>query len=185
MLTNPLLSIQATQDLIKSLHETSLMLQERMVINEHQQQHQTTRHRMVFDEPLVSRPRQFVRSPSKRGVRVSARFKRMTPSPAKMSPSCRKGIRGIKPAAPSPLTSPSQNMTFEKSPGVKRGPDASTADPNLTGSPTKKLRDNDSGVKDSGITSGSGEGVSAPPSKPRRRSDIARRLLASNYKLKV
>jgi hypothetical protein len=73
-----------------------------------------------FDTARSSSAAYFVRSPSKRGVRVSARFKRMTASPTKFLSPCRKGIKGLRIAAPSPLAgpSPSQNVTFEKSPNL-------------------------------------------------------------------
>ena len=122
-----------------------------------------------------SRPAYFVRSPTKRGPRVSARFKRMSPSPSKLISPCRKGIKGLRVAAPSPLAtgeSPSQNMTFEKSPGtaLKRAVDNPA---NELESPTKKscVEDNDSG---NGTATKEEEEETKP--KPRRRSDIARRV---------
>ena len=119
-----------------------------------------------------SRASYMVRSPTKRGPRVSARFKRMSPSPSKLISPCRKGIKGLRVAAPSPLAagaSPSQNVTFEKSPGtgLKRAADLEAE------SPSKKscLDDNDSG-------NGTATKVEEeePKARPRRRSDIARRV---------
>ncbi|KAL5266297.1 hypothetical protein ACHWQZ_G003650 [Mnemiopsis leidyi] len=190
---------QVTHELIRSLHETSLMLQERMAMSEMEvsrkrlfedfsinsrssARHETysaessrPRYSQQFDQQR-SRPAYFVRSPTKRGPRVSARFKRMSPSPSKLISPCRKGIKGLRVAAPSPLAtgeSPSQNMTFEKSPGtaLKRTVDNP---PSELESPTKKtcLEDNDSG--NGTATKEEEEEVNKP--KPRRRSDIARRV---------
>ena len=162
----------------------------------------------------------FVRSPSKRGVRVSARFKRMSPSPTKFISPCRKGIRNLRVAAPSPLAvsiaadpahqSPSQNVTFEQSPGtgLKRSSE------NEGQSPTKKkCSEKTPTTKSSSVTMETSNETSCPGSenykestldsglatsreassigsenvketmkeevvaaKPRRRSDIARRV---------
>ncbi|XP_063684941.1 uncharacterized protein LOC134819101 isoform X2 [Bolinopsis microptera] len=184
---------QATHELIRSLHETSLMLQDRMAMSEIDM----SRKRLFDDFSISSRssvrndtystetkprysqkfePRSrasyIVRSPTKRGPRVSARFKRMSPSPSKLISPCRKGIKGLRVAAPSPLAagaSPSQNVTFEKSPGtgLKRAADIEPE------SPSKKscLDDNDSG-------NGTATKVEEeePKVRPRRRSDIARRV---------
>ena len=121
-----------------------------------------------------SRPAYIVRSPTKRGPRVSARFKRMSPSPGKLVSPCRKGIKGLRVAAPSPLatgSSPSQNVTFEKSPGtaLKRAVN------NETDSPSKKscVEENDSG---NGTATRLEDEEEQPKQRPRRRSDIARRV---------
>ena len=165
---------QATQDLIRSLHETSLLLQERMAISEMEsyRKHQEKLSR-------AQHYKGFARSPSKRGPRVSARFKRMSASPTKFTSPCRKGIKGLRIAAPSPLiegTSPSQNMSFEASPGagLKR-----SAPPDDT-SPSKKNCVDEETVNDENKNpeishDKSGTSEQSANKKP-RRSELARRV---------
>ena len=213
-------NFQATHDLIKSLHETSLMLQDRMALSEME----TQRKRLFQDytRPTSSRSRRsetvsadsrmselqsgarasFVRSPTKRGVRVSARFKRMTPSPAKFISPCRKGIRGLRIALPSPLASghsPSQNVTFDQSPGttLKRSSESGAQSPTKktctesaekadekgacpdekSASPENyKESSRDSGHATSKEDSDAASKEGSAKVKPRRRSDIAKRV---------
>ena len=135
-----------------------MMLQDRMVRSEHSnykkrefdeilarpaarqslgQPRQAPRQSIAPPRQSIAPPRQsgnFNRSPSKR-VRVSGRFKRMSPSPSKLISPCRRGIGKLRIQAKSPLTaeSPGAIVALDQSPlssGAKRSPAPILATPN-------------------------------------------------------
>jgi len=212
-----------TDDLIRTLHETSMMLQERMVRSEH-----TTYQKSQFDEIIsatrpatrqsiapttrqsiaqpvrqsmaaphrtqginqprqsIAQPRQsgnFTRSPAKR-VRVSGRFKRMSPSPSKLLSPCRRGIGKlrIQPKSPLAAESPSRIVALDQSPlssGAKRSPAPLATTPNKKSCVEEEDKENavkgeevEEADTDSGVVSC--ESKVEEPKK--RRSEVARRV---------